>query len=180
VDIYEAIDAMRPGLRGRRWEEVEAAAMAMCRNQVPVGADAIAAVDLGDYRTRLAEGLTGAEQRASSAKAGAIYWEFDLDNDWSSTFFICRSYSPESAGDDGWAADFDESTTIAGPSQSELSRLFATNWNKTAADIGCNIFLIARTLVAFGKAAELVSGTRVPLCAGYHDQDVVFRIHDSP
>jgi hypothetical protein len=71
-----------------------------------------------------------------------------------------------------------EADAITGPSQPELSHLYGTSWNATAVEAARNIYHVARTAVAFGQAAELVWRAGMPLCAGYHDQDVVFRLFE--
>jgi hypothetical protein len=65
----------------------------------------IADVDLDAYRAQLTDGLRKAMDLASIGHSRAVYWEFDVDNGWDSAFFLCRSYSPEAAADDGWADD---------------------------------------------------------------------------
>lgn len=178
MDVNAAIDAMRLDLKGRRWSEVEAKAMAECRALDVAAAEAIAAVDLAAYRGRLTDGLTEAMTRATTVGARAVYWEFDTDNDWDSAFFLCRSYSPEQTENDEWAADYDERDVITGPSMPEMADLAGASWDQSASDAARNVYLLARTAIAFGQAAEHVWTLGVPLCAGYHDQTLVLRISD--
>ena len=83
-------------------------------------------------------------QRRLSRAAGAraIYWEFDPDNDWKSAFFPCRSYAPERAWNDDWAADYEQSAIVEGPSMPEMARLAAASWDKSAADVARNAYLV--------------------------------------
>jgi hypothetical protein len=105
-----------------------------------------------------------------------VYWEFDLDNGWQSSFFLCASYSPEEDEDDDWASDFDEADVVAGPRMPEFARLYDPAWDETEGAIACNLRLIARTLGAFGRAAAASWTSPLPLCAGYHDQEILFRV----
>lgn len=139
----------------------------------PARADAIQSIDLDAYASELGHGVRAAALRVRPETA-AVYWEFDVDNDWSSAFFFCESYRPESEGDDDWAAEFDSSLTIPGPSMPVLGANFAPTWNGSSTDAAVNAFLIARTVAAFGRASQ-VWDRRTPLCAGYHDQATVFR-----
>lgn len=170
------LDAMRHWIGRHDWSGLEAEFDRRCRELDARSASRIADIDLRDYEGELADGLRkAADSIGGSTKA--VYWEFDPDNDWSSAFFLCRSYQPEAEGDDGWAADFDEQAIVRGPSASALARQFASGWDKAPSATEKNLDLIARTIAAFGRACGSWAST-VPLCAGFHDQDLVFRIRE--
>jgi hypothetical protein len=176
MDINAGLDGMRDGLRTREWAQVEAAAGAVCANLDRGGFDRIAALDLRPYQDELATVLRGVADSASSSDATAVYWEFDLDNGWDSAFFLCDDYAPEEDGDDSWASVYDEDNVVSGPSQSDLAAIYPRSFNATDSEVARNLFLIARTVVAFGQAASEVWPDELPLCAGFHDQESLFRI----
>ncbi len=175
MNLYAEIDALRPDMRARSWEKVEAEAGRRCLFVDPSAFREIAALDLSVYQTQLSRGLRQAFESAVSADAKAIYWEFDLDNNWESAFFVCPDYRPEKERVDEWAGEYEEDRVIVGPAQSALASMFDPEFNRTERAVGRNLFLIARTVAALGRCLETwPSG--IALCAGFHDQDLVFRI----
>jgi hypothetical protein len=114
---------MRSAVDRRDWAGLEAEFEDALERVDRNAAQAIGSVDLDDYASFLRASLEAIATRVDP-EAAAVYWEFNPDNQWKSAFFACRSYRPEESGDDDWAADFDESETIAGPSP-EPSRLSA-------------------------------------------------------
>jgi hypothetical protein len=105
-----------------------------------------------------------------------VYWEVDPDNGWSSAFFPCRTYIAELERDDRWASDFDDALVVRVPGQPAFAYLYAPSWDATREVAACNHYLIARSLAALGRAAEAVGTDSIPLYAGHHDQDRVFRL----
>lgn len=179
-NIDALLGAMRPMIRARSWAELEAEYLRRCKVEALETATKIAAVDLSGYEGQLAELLVRAAAAAERTRPKSAYWEFDVDNRWSSAFFACASYRREAEdGDDDWASDFDEEDVVVGPASAELAAFYASSWNRSPADTAVNAFLIARTLAAFGRAAEIAWRSRVPLCAGHHDQSVVFRVEEA-
>jgi hypothetical protein len=103
----DGLEAMRQWIGRHDWSGLESEFDRRCREADGSLASRIADIDLRDYEDELADCL----RKAAGSIGGstkAVYWEFDPDNDWSSSFFLSRSYRSEAEGDDGWAADFDE------------------------------------------------------------------------
>ncbi|MEX0710190.1 MAG: hypothetical protein WD116_03190 [Chloroflexota bacterium] len=169
MTIYESLEEIRAYVRDRNWAGLEAD----FRASGNLGSQ-IAAVQAGRYSNQLTAAVRLCEGRAESLDAGAVYWEVDLDNAWSSNFFICRGYRPESANDDDWAADYVDS--IDGPAMAEFAAIYDPGFDRTPEAAEVTLHLIARTLAAFGKAATKEWDSAIPLCAGYHDQHGVYRV----
>jgi len=137
----------------------------------------IAAVDLSEYQAALATGCAAAIALALESKAKAIYFEYNMDSDWTGSFFICAEYLPESSGDDDWASDW--TNEITGPPQSELSQIYLENgWRKSPASVGSTTFLVARTMAAFGRAGQPYMDSGIAICIAYHDQDPIVRAYE--
>jgi hypothetical protein len=173
VDIDAGIEQMRPRIASGDWKGLEAAYEAICREADAGAASAISSIDLAPYASALEELLEAVGTRISPT-AAAVYWEFDTDNGWQSNFYECRSYRPEVDGDDDWVSDFDPSTIVRGPAMPALAARLAPTWSGTVSDTARSLYLIARTVAAFGPASAVWLAS-VPLCAGFHDQSVVFR-----
>jgi hypothetical protein len=58
-----------------------------------------------------------------------------------------------------------------------MSALYDARFIGTDAIESANVYLFARTFAAFGRAADVSWHVQdVALCAGYHDQTLVYRI----
>lgn len=174
MTIYESLDEIRRWVAQADWDGLEAEFNARCARVAPSIAGRIAAVELESYEADLGSTL----DRLSAAGLGgakAIYWEFNPDDRWQSAFFRCRSYQAEAMGDEEWASDFDESSVIAGPTAPELAAVFASDWDRSEESVALNCYLVARTIAALGRASSTWQ-LALPLCAGYHDQDVLYRV----
>jgi len=175
--MYDELDEMRSWIAQDNWDGLEREFRSRAERAAPDAARRIARVELGAYEAELQAAL----MRLASQPQGetkAIYWEFDPDNDWRSAWFRCRSYQPESAGEDEWASDFRESDVTPGPDAPGLAAEFARGWDLDDETSARNLFLVARTVAALGRASTIWR-LHLPLCAGYHDQDVVFRVRDA-
>jgi hypothetical protein len=99
----------------------------------------------------------------------ALYWEFDLDNDWYSSIAFCSSFTPD---DPDWAAD--QLGWIRGPELSEFARLYAEHgFSGSPMADGNTTLLVARTLSSFGRAYDRVGRSRFPVGAAFHDSGVI-------
>lgn len=165
---------MRPLIAAGDWDELERTYRQQLDRADRGVANAIAAIDLTAYESRLRQGVRDAV-RAADGSVAAVYWEFDIDNAWESAFFLCTEYAPEEVGDDDWAASFVEDNVIAGPSMPDFGALLGATWAGSTADVSRSLYLVARTIAAVGRVGEGWP-LAVPLCAGFHDQDPVFRI----
>jgi hypothetical protein len=175
LDIVEGLEQLRVPLRSREWEALERIARDECAAADRGISESIAEADLTAFEALLESSLRALSIRAAEEGAAAVYWEFDPDNEWNSAFFLCASYEREEAESDDWAADFDEDAVEIGPSVPEFVAVYDPAWDGSDRAEAGNLYLIARTLTAFGRAAERAWSADLPLCAGYHDQEVVFR-----
>jgi hypothetical protein len=178
MKIFKLIEKMNPFVQAGDWHGLEStyrqiAAQAVGEEQ----AIKIAAVALKTYQRRLAKAIGRAVKKASAVKAQAVYFEYDMDNDWQGTFFICIDYSPQELGDDDWAGDWSED--FSGPSLPEFCALYRKHgFAKDAQAVGSTCYLIARTLAAFGRSAEAFQTDGIALCIAFHDQDPIMRIRE--
>jgi len=165
---------MRTWIAQGNWDGLERAFRTRAERVAPDSADRIARVGLVAYEADLRRELMRLASLPQN-ETRAIYWEFEPDNGWHSAWFRCRSYQPESAGDDEWASDFRDSDVTPGPDAPGLAAEFARGWDLDDETSARNLFLVARTVAALGRASTIWR-LHLPLCAGYHDQDVVFRV----
>lgn len=131
-------------------------------------------INLDKLQQLLEIGLTKSIKLAHDYSAKAIYYEYDLDNEWSSHFFICTNYHPLLEQDDDWACDWVEE--LKGPDIVEFAHIYSENgFDKTEKAVGITLYLVARTVVVFAKASRKVK-SKIPICIAFHDQDPIMRI----
>lgn len=136
-------------------------------------AERIKAIDLESYKESIRVGLDAAVEMATNEEAKAIYFEYDLDNEWNSQFYICEDYVLLEEEDDDWASEW--TYDVEGPKSIELADVYAENGFDTNEEaIGITLYLIARTVCSFISACSDVQSS-IPICIGFHDQDPIIR-----
>lgn len=130
------------------------------------------------HQRSLVAALRSTLEHAAAARARALYFEYDLDNDWGGDFFLCERYAPESAGDDDWACDW--LADSPGPAFAEASKIYLENhFDRTPMAKGSTLYLVARTVASFGRSCGAIHVQPPAVCIGFHDQSPVFRIRES-
>lgn len=181
----EFLERIEPDVRAGRWDRVEAQGRDACmRLTGPAAAKEVESVSLGRYQEQLRTALKRALKKAAKLEVPAVYFEYDLDNGWQGNFFLCREYVPqaeveEADGGDDWAGDWDE--TVPGPAQKKLAAIYSAQggFAETREQVGRTSFLVARTIAAFGRAAEGVETQGIAVCLAYHEEDRIFRIREA-
>jgi hypothetical protein len=132
--------------------------------------ESLAAFDMADYVASLATVARLAVTKAQEARAPAVYFEYDLDNGWSSNFFICGTYN---AIDSDWASDWQDH--VPGPSMPAFAAQYDSRFGDDPASQGRTVLLVARTMAAIIDATASWPEHLI-LAAAYHDQDQVTTI----
>ena len=179
MDIYAHLAGMKPLVAASAWDRLEATYHALAAELAgPEQADVIARLDFPSYGARLQPCFMQALQAAARCRATAVYFEYDLDNDWQSNFFLCEKYSSESADDDDWACDWIED--CSGPDFPEASEVYLENhFDRTPTAKGSTLYLVARTVAAFGRCFEQAASPAITTCIAFHDQTPVLRIFEA-
>lgn len=135
----------------------------------------IYSLSLESYKNELRDRFQQALTIAEKAKAKAIYFEYDMDNSWSSAFYIHEEYNPQEYGDDDWACDWIDQ--VDGPFNESFAQIYKENgFDVHDCAIGTHIYLIARTVALL---VEIVREFEVDMVVGigFHDQDPIMRIN---
>lgn len=139
----------------------------------------ISRVPLVQYVKRMRSLIKRAYHKAARSSCQAIYFEFDMDNEWYSTIFVCQDYNPERKKDDEWACDYcDEMVAPTLPKFGVIYSNHVCGQDGEGATDAVESLLIASTVAAIGRAASGLDLKGVALCVGYHGQDIVFRIRE--
>ncbi|PFB26036.1 hypothetical protein [Bacillus cereus] len=136
-------------------------------------AERIKAIDLESYKESIRVGLNAAVEMSNNEEAKVIYFEYDLDNEWNSQFYICEEYVPLEEEDDDWASEW--TYDVEGPKSIELADVYAENgFDTNEKAIRITLYLIARTVCSFISVCREVQSS-IPICIGFHDQDPIIR-----
>lgn len=177
--IYDQLEEMKEYIAEGDWDGLEKVARKRCEKLA--GKDIAAKIDdieLTEYADELEEGLKRAYEEAEELGALAVYFDYDMDNQWNGAFFLCNEYTPEEEEDDDWAADCDDE--LEGPAMPEMAELYAATFDASDKDRGINGYLIARTVAAFGRVVDsLPDPENLAVCIGFHDQEGLLRIREN-
>ena len=77
---------------------------------------------------------------------------------------------------DEWACDWlDE---VKGSDLISFGDLYIPGFDEPEIARGANIYLIARTVAAFGRCAEKYNDEKFAICLAFHDQDPIMRLYE--
>lgn len=175
--IYDQIEEMKEFIAEGDWDGLEKAARKRCEKLSGKEVTRkIEEIDLSDYMEELEEGLKRAYEEAEEIDAVAVYFEYEMENQWTGAYFLCSEYNPEEEEDDDWASVPDEE--LEGPASPEMAELYDAAFDANDKARGVNGYLIARTIATFGRCVDILPDPEVAVCIGFHDQDGVLRIRE--
>ncbi|MGG0301009.1 hypothetical protein ABEY59_10945 [Bacillus albus] len=174
MDMFQYLEEMQEDIFSLSVERIELKYFEICSMLSSTEyAERIKAIDLESYKESIRVGLDAAVEMATNEEAKAIYFEYDLDNEWNSQFYICEDYVLLEEEDDDWASEW--TYDVEGPKSIELADVYAENGFDTNEEaIGITLYLIARTVCSFISACSDVQSS-IPICIGFHDQDPIIR-----
>ncbi|MCG0050770.1 hypothetical protein [Priestia aryabhattai] len=177
MDIFDYLDEIQIELFQKSFKEIEAKYYGLCST---IAGDDVATrinnINLDILQTQLKSSLQEVLHIVNEQSGEAIYFEYDMENDWESTFFVCDEYNSLSDEDDDWASDWIDE--IQGPINKEFARIYQENgFDATEKVKAVTLFLVVRTVTALGKVSQSMK-VNVPLCIGFHDQDPIMRIKE--
>ncbi len=179
--VYANLKVAREFVCQRNLENAESHFYDFCVKLAGVAiADAIRSVDFGEFRSEIKKGITEImagyiSQRANSKRpVKAIYFEYDMDNDWDGVFFPCWKYSPIDENDDEWACYWEEN--FEGPAVPDFPDMGIDDWLfESDESVGKFSYAIVRIYIEFARAYFDVP-CPVPVCIGFHDQSEISRV----
>ena len=178
--IFDYLDQLYEDIKESDWETVETKyrdlALKWSKKNV---VKKISDTNLTSYKKTITEKLAEAVDLAESISAKAIYFEYDMDNNWRGYFLITPGYFNENEGDEDWACEWEEE--LDGPELPQFAKIYKKygGYGKDDAGNGTTLYLIARTVCAFGQCVENIPPTSLAICIGFHDQDPIWRILDA-
>ena len=169
---------MRPFIAARDWDGLEVSYRQLATELAGSDqAEKIAALDFHSYQTALCWNYAEAVVQALERRAKAIYFEYDLDNGWNSYLSIHAKYDPEGQGDDDdWGCEY--IADVLGPRFPVAGALYDTSFAETPFAMGTTLYLVARTVAAYGRCSDKYPQGDFAVCIGFHDQAPVTRIRE--
>jgi hypothetical protein len=147
----------------------------------PTTAARIKMIDLDPYITALVQFYNEQYAAISFHAIKAFYYEYDPDDLWKGTLFICDRYSPSRSASDEWSRHSIQKA--AGPKLPEFAHLYQElgGFNpENDAQTAVSFYLIARTAAALGKAVAQLPLTRAAICIAHRGQKNITRIYEKP
>ena len=88
MDIFQYLEEVQEDAFSLAVEQIEAKYYDICCMLASTEyAERIKAIDLESYKESIRVGLDAAVEMATNEEAKAIYFEYDLDNEWNSQFY---------------------------------------------------------------------------------------------
>jgi hypothetical protein len=185
LSLKDFLDKLQSFSDEKKWDEIESYFYEYCLYYSSEEiAESIKKAQLDKYREAIEILNDRALGLAKQYHAKAVYFEYDLDNQWDSGYCICEDYASREEGDDDWAADFmlldDELDfyPVVEFGEFEFADYYRGGFMATSLNAAVNFYLIARTTALFGKMNESKDWGSIVLCIGFHDQEIVTRISD--
>ncbi|SCM95867.1 Uncharacterized protein BWINRASL_03115 [Bacillus mycoides] len=174
MDIFQYLEEMQEDIFSLSVEQIEVKYYDICSTLASSAhAEQIKSIPLDSYKEGMRIGLKEALEITASEETKAIYFEYDLDNEWDSQFYICDDYMFLEEEDEDWASDWTDK--IEGPSLGELAAIYGENgFDSDRKSVGITLYLIARTVCSFISACSGIQ-SNLPICIGFHDQDPIMR-----
>ena len=174
--IFTELEIMQKRMLLSDWEGFSKRYFSQCNSHDPVLADQIHRANLDTYRDAVSDAFESALKISIDQKCEAIYFEYDLDNSWNSSFFTCPDYNPLDFDDDDWACEFNN--VIPAGSQLLFANIYddTDNFCSTDAATDTTLYLIARTTELLNNVVtgHKLLGTNI--CLGFHDQNPIHRL----
>lgn len=176
MDIFAELAMMQERIQANQWDAFESHYQSLCASADSEMARCIAGTDLSYYNDRQFDAYCKALKKARSVEARAIYFEYDLDNDWQSSFYICKEYAELEAADDDWACRW--VSQVRGSCIPAFTKIYSRTdkFGQTPLAIAITLFLIARTTAALRATVARKSPGTIRICLGFHDQDPIHRL----
>ncbi|WP_155008755.1 hypothetical protein [Priestia megaterium] len=173
--IYDYLDDIQTDIFSLEIKEIEKKYFKICKQTANKEiAKKIQQINLDDYINSLKEKIQHILLHSDIQDIQAIYFEYDMDNNWEGAFFLCPEYIPLKEEDDDWASEWTE--VIEGPALPEFNEIYSQyDGFEEDSEAGIVIYLIARTILAFITSMGSFN-TSLPVCIAYHDQDPIIRI----
>ncbi|MGE6537746.1 hypothetical protein [Bacillus luti] len=174
MDMFQYLEEMQEDIFSLSLEQIEGKYYDICSTLASSAhAERIKMIQLDSYKESMRIGLRETLEIAESEEVKAIYFEYDLDNEWNSQFYICEEYVPLEEEDDDWASEW--TYDIEGPKSVELADLYDKNgFDTSEKEMGITLYLIARTVCSFISACSEVQ-SNIQIWIGFHDQDPIMR-----
>ncbi len=176
-NVFSHIELMKALIQARDWDGLELQSELRCREHAgETDSRRVLRISLRAYQESLVSALSEAVSKANVSGARAIYFEFDMDYDWRSWFFICPEYPKR------WerllGSDYLEE--IDGPEMPQFAKIYGElqAFAPIPRDASMTSYLIARTFACFGRASQQFAESGVAIGMAFHDQDEIIRVYE--
>ncbi len=175
MSIHKLLSQISAYASRQQWDELESHFHEVCRDLAGVrSATRIAGISTKAYEGALRRAAKKASVQAEKFGSQGVYFEFDLDNGWESSFFLCADYDPD---DEEWTLE--DEHVCKGPRFAQFAQLYDSRFDDTKCARGVNAYLVARTVAIFGRITAEVSWGHAALCMAFHDQSPIICVRQA-
>ncbi|MBN1900134.1 hypothetical protein JW926_02260 [Candidatus Sumerlaeota bacterium] len=177
MNIYDYLDQIYEDLNENDWDVVESKYRELalkCAGEKVT--NRITHINLRDYQKSLYEKLLEAVDIGETSSAQAIWFEYDIENNWKGRFLICPEYYPESEEDDDWASEWE--SEVEAMTLGEFAAIYREfgGYNDEDSHVATTLYLITRLVCAFGRCVDGLTNNHLAICIGFPEQDPLWRI----
>jgi len=173
LNVLGHIEEMKAIIQARNWDGLERQSELRCQEYAgEVDSHRISGVSLRPYQESLTTGLSAAVAKATALGARAIYFEFDTDYEWRSSFFICPAYPRQ------WERllGIDYLEEMEGPEMPTFAKIYGEFDAFTPRETTMESYLIARTFACFGRASQQITDAGFAIGIAFHDQGEIIQM----
>ena len=133
-------------------------------------------IDFSLYKKDIRNGLDLALNKMENKLYKAVYFEYDIDNNWQTSCFLCSKYNSIKDNDEDWACEFEEDFFIS--ELPECTKIYKKYFLKSF-DTLTNLFLIIRTAIVFKEVlSNEFKNYNHQVCIAFHDQSYITRLNE--
>ena len=178
MNVFDELSNMQKLIFNNNWGEFEKHYHSLCESYSPDLAKQIASGESQYLTDRIFGSYCKALKKARKNNAKAIYYEYDLDNDWKTAFFVCPEYYPINEKNDDWACHW-LSDHIA-PGIHDFGKIYAKlgGFCNSDENTAVTLYMIARTTSILNSIIQRKPPQNINICIGFHDQDPIHRIYE--
>jgi len=178
MDIYEFLEELQKEILDMLLSKcvLEEKYYQLCLEENRDAAIEIRKMDFSNYIDHIAKGYNKAVCLQNNYPIKAIYFEYDMYNDWQTQCFLSDNYNNIQQLDDDWACSWCEDFFLT--DFEKLSEIYKKYLRKF--DTFVNLYLIVRTTLAFREAiGNNLNNNTAAICVAFHDQSIVTRLKEN-
>ncbi len=179
MKIFDYLEDLYEYIKDNEWDDVENRYRKVAVKLA--GKDIIADIDdvnLDGYEEDLEAVLSETVEKCEDEGYTALYFEYDMDEDWESSFSCYSRYTAEGEDEEEeWMENLEDKSE--GPTLPDFGEIYKKYCaGDDARSAGVMLYLIVKTVCALGRRLENIQTSSLAVCIGYSNQLPIWRIRE--